>query len=130
MQYKVFCVCSPKTVVTFCLRYRHRSHQRPLCLAACSRRRPTSPTTNWSPCTSQRPFWTETTACLRAQATTTWTPTTSRLTDDRVPGASELRSLSHSLRVSHRPLCAWLLLPKVPENCCTRRSRRRGQRAA
>lgn len=86
--------------------------------AACSRRRPTSLTTTWSPCTSQIPFWTETTACLRAQATTTWTPTTFQLTDDRVPGASKLRSLSacptgHSVHGS--------ILPKVQENCCSRR---------
>lgn len=94
----------------FCALDQRRSHLLSLllCLAACSRRRPTSLTTTWSPCTSQIPFWTETTACLRTQATTTWTPTTFQLTDDRVPGASKLRSLSacptdHSVHGSFFP---------------------------
>lgn len=96
-------------------------------LPVCSRRRPTSRTTTWSRCSSRTRFWTGTTACRRARATTTWTQTTFQPTDDRVR-ASRSRTSPHIPQAS---LCM------APSSKCkntaqpaARQEGRRGGRAA
>ncbi|XP_049602718.1 ZZ-type zinc finger-containing protein 3 isoform X2 [Syngnathus scovelli] len=124
--------CPPDSTVDFCANCSDwsvaRHAQSGYTSLACSRPRPTSPVTTWTPCTSPTLYWTATTACHRAPATTTWIPTTSRPTDDRrAPGARSSTARTRSLSFS--PFSPARMAPSL-KPCRNASGRRRGSRAA